>query len=190
MNKIIFLLLLLISCTPDVVIQPEKPFAGRWNNPAWDSILMEKLDLYGKELLATEPVDLSGFNGTKVSKEFWANIIIEMAYYESDWKPATSYKESFKDQKGNYVISRGLLQISIESGKGYQCPLKTENDLHDVAINIECGVRILNRWVSRDKRIAGKVDNAWRGASRYWSVMRQEEGVPKKSTDAIKAANK
>jgi hypothetical protein len=105
-------------------------------------------------------------------KEFWAFLISAMTKYESSFKPETQYKEAFKDSKGNNVISRGLLQISIESANGYGCGFKTVSELHDPYANLSCGIRILNRWMSRDKRIAGKVDGGWRGGARYWSVLR------------------
>jgi len=202
--KLVLLLLTFVACNFEIKTRPSKTptpvetpveFKGRWNNPSYDKLLYNALINYGQELLKVTPVDAKDFinvwptNSDGVLK-FWMNTIVEMAYFESGWKTATQYKENFKDQKGNYIVSRGLLQISIESGKGYDCPLATEQDRHDPKINLECGVRILNRWVVRDNRIAGKVNNEWKGGSRYWSVLRQEIGEVKKSTDAIKAINK
>lgn len=104
---------------------------------------------------------------------FWAYLLSVMAKKESNFKPESTYKENFKDRKGSYITSRGLLQISIESGLGYKCPFKTEQDIHDPAKNLKCGVMILDRWVKQDKVIAGKVSNEWRGGSRYWAVLRK-----------------
>lgn len=192
------LLILLVSCVVPTEEKPKEvevidkpvPFVGRWSNPEYDAILSNALDVYGKDLLVTEPTDCATFYCLKDEKKFWFNTIINMAYYESSWKTSTQYKENFKDQKGNYIVSRGLLQISIESGKGYDCPLKTEQDLHDPKINLECGVRILNRWVSRDKRIAGHAGGKWLGGARYWSVLRNPDGAPKKSYDYIRNYHK
>jgi len=207
--KQLVILFLFISCSQDPVPTPTGSptftptpteqetidFKGRWNNTTYDTHLIKALVIYGRDLLEVKPTDWKDFSNSFPEThdervKFWAKIIVEMAYYESGWKTFTQYKESFKDQKGEYIISRGLLQLSIESAKGYGCPLPVAEYLHDPKLNLECGVRILNRWVSRDKRIAGKVGDQWLGGARYWSVLRQNVGENKKSTMAIKAVNK
>jgi hypothetical protein len=110
-------------------------------------------------------------------KNFWVYLLSSMAELESNFNPSLSYRESFRDSSGSYVMSRGLLQISIESGNAYGCGFKSQSDLNDPYRNLSCGLRILNKWVLNDKRIAGSVSGSWRGGSRYWSVLRTSSKV-------------
>jgi len=71
------------------------------------------------------------------------------------------YRERFTDVKGAQVVSRGLLQISIESSQGYQCGINDAQQLHSAEQNIRCAARILNKWVARDQSIGtGRVEPA------------------------------
>lgn len=158
----------------------------------WSEHLFKVIPTLGKDMMKVVPSDYKEFcpnfkNLTEDQRvEFYAQLLSIMVKFESSYKPETTYTEGFDDAKGNRVISRGLLQISIESGNSYDCQIKKAQELHDPFVNLSCGVRILNRWVSRDGRIAGKVDGKWRGGARYWSVLRKTPGVPKESYDSIK----
>jgi len=200
--KILIMLLALVACGPTPTPPASTPeptttpieYKGKWNNPDYDQFLITAIKERGPNLLTTKPSDYEDFIKDWPTTEanllnFWFKVIVEMAYYESGWKTTTQYKENFKDQKGNYIISRGLLQLSIESSRGYKCPFSTEQDIHNPKLNLECGVMILNKWVGQDVRIAGKVDGGWKGGARYWSVLREEIGENKKSTQAIKRVN-
>jgi hypothetical protein len=103
--------------------------------------------------------------------EFWAQLVSIMAKRESGFKPETKFTESFKDAKGKLVISRGLLQLSIESGRSYGCDLSSPESLHDGKKNLACGVKIISRWVSRDHQAMATKGNKF-GCGRYWSVCR------------------
>lgn len=150
---------------------------------AWTEHVMNKLDTLGVAILNGLPSDYATFCPKykkftySQRKEFWTYLISAMVRYESNFNPKTSYQEGFNDSSGKPVISRGLLQISIESGNSYGCGFKNSQDLHDPYLNLNCGIRILNRWVGeRDLRIAGKVSSSWRGGARYWSVLRTTSG--------------
>jgi hypothetical protein len=184
------ILFLLVSCVWEATEKEKEVLVGRWGNVEYDKHLSDALDLYGQDLMKAKPIDCAEFNCIQDTKKFWFNVITEIARWESGYKAETSYKESFKDQKGEYVYSRGLLQLSIESGKGYGCPFKVAQDVHDPKLNLECGVRILNRWVVRDNRIAGKDGDQWKGGARYWSVLRGVSDRGKKALAAIKEINK
>lgn len=108
---------------------------------------------------------------------FWIYLLSSMTELESSFKPETRFQESFNDSQGRPVISRGLLQLSIESANGYGCNIREANQLHDAETNLSCGIRIINHWAKRDLRIAGKVSGSWRGSARYWSVLRNEKGT-------------
>lgn len=113
---------------------------------------------------------------------FWTGLISIIARPESNFKPETTYTESFTDAQGKKVISRGLLQISIESAnqKRYSCAIAKAADLHDPKINLTCGVKILDALVKADNVIATYAGQKAIGGGRYWSTLR-EASDPKKN---------
>ncbi|NCN39650.1 transglycosylase SLT domain-containing protein [bacterium] len=144
----------------------------------WTAFVHDEMESLGKNLLATTPADIGEFcpNYSKLSrgnkKNFWTYLLSAMTEFESNFNPSLQYRENFKDSKGNYIISRGLLQLSQESANGYSCNIRDAQDLHNPFTNLSCAIRIIDRWVGRDKRIAGQVSGGWRGGARYWSVLR------------------
>lgn len=171
--------------TPTPVAEPSpKDLTPLWeasvkNSKEWSDYVYLKLDTLGSDLLDVIPADRTTFCPKYSSlsynqrKLYWTFMLSAMAKFESGFNTNSKYTESFNDSNGNPVVSRGLLQISIESGNGYGCALKTAQDLHDPLQNLACGIRILNRWVYRDARIAGNVSGTWRGGARYWAVLRE-----------------
>lgn len=145
----------------------------------WTQYTLNALDKYGKELLATTPRDVMDFcpafpslnlNGRK---SFWVKLISAIAAAESSFNPLVQFKESFVDRSGKNVVSRGLLQISLESSNAYGCGIENEDQLHSPRRNLECGVRILNHWVPKDGVISGRSSNSKHlGGARYWAVLR------------------
>lgn len=132
-------------------------------------------------LSTQSPSDVTDFcpsyphlNAEKRNK-FWAGLLSAMARPESNYKPSITYTENFTDGSGKKVISRGLLQISIESAnqKRYSCGVKQSEDLHDSSINLACGIKILEAWVVNDQVIASYQKGTSRGGGRYWSVLRK-----------------
>jgi hypothetical protein len=116
-------------------------------------------------------------------QKFWVGLLSAMAKPESNFQPQRSYREKFADRRGEPVISRGLLQISIESAnqKRYSCAIPYPAKLHDPATNLHCGAKILARWVSTDGVIAHNAKlpaqaAAHLGGGRYWSVLRTNKG--------------
>ncbi|KHD89038.1 MAG: hypothetical protein OM95_06210 [Bdellovibrio sp. ArHS] len=174
--------------TPAAPSEPSSPTPGTDVTPLWESKVSagrewtahvnNELDRLGQDMLDVIPADASTFcpNYKNLAyaqrKQYWTHLMSSMVKFESNFNTNTSYTESFNDSQGRRVVSRGLLQISIESGNAYGCAFKSSKDLHDPLQNLSCGIRILNRWVGRDGRIAGKVSNNWRGGARYWSVLR------------------
>ncbi len=154
---------------------------------AWTEFVNRELDLNGQNLLDVIPADRNLFcaNYSNLSeqqrKAYWVFLISSMVRFESNFNPSASYTEGFDDAQGNAVVSRGLLQLSIESGNSYGCQFKSAQEVHDPLKNLSCGVKILNRWLGRDGRIAGKVDSKWRGGARYWSVLREGDKTSYKS---------
>jgi len=166
----------------------ETVLAARWEGKHkdgrdWTLATHSQVEKITPGLLSTTPSDYKDFcpqySGMSHAerKNFWVHLLSSMAQFESNFNPSLSYREAFRDSSGNRVVSRGLLQISIESGNAYGCGFRSNADLNDPYKNLNCGLRILNRWVSSDKRIAGYVGGAWKGGARYWSVLRTKEKV-------------
>lgn len=184
---------------PPVVVDPVEPpppsdpsaiIRARWeakqrDGVAWSKHVFEQIPVLAPKLLAKSPGDVTqfcpGYNELSVTdkKNFWVYLISSMAELESGHNPAVTYTEAFADANGNRVVSRGLLQISIESGNGYGCGFKTAADLHDPNKNLDCGLRILNKWVGNDGTLAGQKGTTWQGGARYWSVLRKDPNLGK-----------
>jgi hypothetical protein len=177
---------------------PSKPIKYKyaWENVGYDKMLDEAIQAHGSVLLSTQPKDWKDYidewpDNTDDLIKFWGNILVKMAYYESGWDTKKKYQENFDDRFGNRIWSRGLLQLSIESGRGYNCIIPNEQALHDPKTNLDCGVIILTRWVSRDKVISDKTSlGKWRGGARYWAVLRGNTQYTKKALSEIKSANR
>lgn len=131
------------------------------------------------------PQDVSDFCPTykrlkpKERHKFWVGLMSAMAKPESNFDPNTYFKERFTDAKGRRVISRGLLQISIESAnqKRYDCDIPHAELLHDPVVNLNCGVKILAKWVKEDGIIASQAtQGTHKGGGRYWSTLRAKTG--------------
>lgn len=146
----------------------------------WNQWTFEAIENSLGSLDQSEPSDRKIFCpnydnlGSDEKKFFWISLLAAMSRFESGFRPEVEFQESFRDNNGAFIISRGLLQLSIESSLGYGCPLTDANELHDPKANLECSVKIMDRWVGRDGSIAGFRDGQWRGGARYWSVLRKE----------------
>lgn len=149
------------------------------NHRSWSEHVYNELPTLGPALLAANPTDAKIFcpNFSNLSeserKQFWAFFISSMAKFESGFDPNESYTEGFKDSSNSYVVSRGLLQISLESSKGYRCGFLTGRELYHPTKNLSCGIKILNHWMKKDNRIASRTGLSWKGGARYWAVLRQ-----------------
>jgi hypothetical protein len=153
---------------------------GQADTTQWTTLTFDAIDESGTNLLETLPLDIEEFCPkyfqlpVETRKMFWVYFLSAMSELESGHNPELEYKEKFRNSYGYYVMSRGLLQLSDESARGYGCDISSEADLHDPEVNLSCGVRILDRWIGKDQRIAGKVNGKWQGAARYWSVLRDK----------------
>ena len=152
----------------------------------WTDFTAKALDEVGEILLAKVPEDMNewcpGFKklDRDARKSFWVHFISAMAVFESSFNTQAKHREKFNDRNGDPVVSRGLLQLSVESAQGFGCNwIEKSQDLHDPELNLKCGVKILNRHVGSDNRVFGQnVDVGggrvakWMGAPRYWGIFR------------------
>lgn len=148
----------------------------------WASFAMDAMDQHGPDLLNSTPADIGEWcpdyrnQSEDERKAFWTYLMSSLMRYESDYDPSVTFTEPFDDAAGNRVISRGLLQLSIESANGYGCGIVDANELHDPETNLSCSARIMNRWIERDNVIQSRtLTGRWRGLARYWSPFRRSE---------------
>lgn len=150
--------------------------------PEYTGYTVEALSTHAPALTAHVPSDVQTFCPTYEFMDstgrtaFWVALISAVAKYESGFNSNARYSESFSDSSGRGVVSRGLLQLSLESVKYYGCDITTESELHDANKNLSCGVRILNKLVMQSNSISTEAlpnsRSRWAGAARYWSVLR------------------
>lgn len=168
-----YAVLLMVACTPPTPAPPPAAptiYKADWPQGMYTDYVVEAFTAHGSELLKLSP---PGICGDKL--QFYIMLISALARFESNFDTNAKYVEKFPDAKGKSVVSRGLLQMSIESGNGnYGCGFKTENDLHDAKQNLACGVRAMAKLIGQDKVIAGGAKGAWKGMARYWSPFRDE----------------
>ncbi len=103
--------------------------------------------------------------------QFWAQLIISIMKYESDYDPGNLYLEKFG------VYSIGLLQVSYEDQANYHLNLNysaANHDLEDPQKNMNLGIQIMAQLASRDNCISGQSDTTWKGLSAYWSTVRTD----------------
>lgn len=160
----------------------------------WSEFTYKAVEELGRDLLDSTPRDISSFcpNYSELNLEgkkmFWIYLLSTMVRYESFFNPATTYTEAFNDVNNIPIVSRGLLQLSIESSLGYGCKLNSAKDLHDPEQNLRCGIRILNLWVKRDGVISDRVNSRWHGGARYWAVLRTHKDFLNKIKSYTKKA--
>jgi len=137
-----------------------------WPNDDYQSYVYQKVSVLPRFAGDTEycPQGMSQANYT--------HLMAAMAKYESNFNPQTTYKERFKNGRGEYVISTGLMQLSYESSRGYGFRDATTEKLKDPYYNLDVGVAILKRLIERDGVLSEYRDGRWRGASAYWSTLR------------------
>lgn len=106
--------------------------------------------------------------------ENWVHLLAAMCKFESSFKPESTYPESFKNGKGERVISTGLFQLSYESVGGYGFKTTTEG-LKDPKLNIQIAVKILETWVVKHGYVASTGKSPYKGGAMYWSVLRHAD---------------
>lgn len=169
----------------DNVDQPTTPdreskIANLWPNENYEKLSRQMIEEHGQALISKTPLDIQSICSSYTSYDretkidFLVMVLSVMAKYESNFDTNKAFLEpqSLRDSRGNRVTSRGLLQLSIESARGYSCVIQNEQELHKPEKNLECGVRILNRWLDRDGYLLSHPTTRWRGGARYWSVLR------------------
>jgi hypothetical protein len=141
------------------------PMRSAWPNLDWQEYA------YSKVYDMPKASDEKEFCPKGLTQRNWVHLLAAMAKYESNYNPKLEYKEAFKNGKGETVISTGLFQVSYESSGLVRKGTRHE-ELHNPKINIDIATDLIRYYVKRDGVVANHSGEAWRGASRYWSVMR------------------
>jgi hypothetical protein len=175
--------------TPNVPSTPGDVIRARWETKTRDGVLWSQhvynaIPTIAPNLLSRNPADVAHFCPAYASlsasdkKNFWVYLLSGLTELESDFNPAATFTENFRDQNGRLVESVGLLQLSIGDAAIYGCRFRSTADMEDPYKNLDCGLKILNRWVGSDRAIGGRNGAAFLGGARYWSTLR----APKLST--------
>ena len=141
-------------------------------NVNWSSYALNLIQR--SKLPQTNPVDAASyFVGGRVTAEGWLLIIGGMIECESGFDPNTTYQEP-GGSKGPGTLSVGLLQMSKEDPEARR-KRYTDQDLKDPYKNLEVGIGRLESLILRDNCITCWTGaTGWRGASAYWSVLRNK----------------
>lgn len=146
-----------------------------WAHPDWTSHLLTTISK--SKLPDLKMLDVDAFcpgysHLSRQEKVKWfAHFICKMSWFESKWNPLAKLAEDFKDRDGKRVESRGLMQISIESARGYGFE-GSNNDLFDPLKNLDVTVKIMEKLIEKAERLQGAPNDKWIGVSAYWSTMR------------------
>lgn len=151
------------SSSSSVIVGKQIFPVKEWQEHAINTIKASKLAGY-------TPKDYNSFC-PKWNDANYVALLGAMTKYESDFKPSTTYKENFKNSRGEYVISTGMLQLSYESARGYGFSDATTEKLKDPKYNITVAVKILEKWIKGDGLITSG-GSPYKGGGRYWSCLR------------------
>ena len=155
---------------PTPSITPSPNFTKTiWPRAEWAATALKAVE--ASRLNGFNPRDGKAFCPNGMNLANWVNLLGAMVKHESGFDPNQDYRENFKDSDGTFVVSRGLFQISMNSSNNYGCGFKKASEVYDPAKNIQCSVRIFEKWVLQDGVIASS-GSPWRGAARYWAVLR------------------
>ena len=134
-----------------------RPDAAAWTRAAYAAVAR-----HDAQLALTVPKDIALFcpDYPKASlsdrRAFWVGLMSSTARHESGFNPAAV------GGGGRYI---GLLQISTQTARQYQCSATTSKSLKNGPANLECAVAIFAPHVGADGMVAG---NGNRGIARDW----------------------
>ncbi len=148
------------------VVEPVALWAHRPEARSWTTTALQALDSHGSALVATVPEDIETYcpgyadAGPGARKAFWVTFLSALAKHESTWRP---------DAAGGGGLWHGLLQIAPATARGYGCRAQDASALHDGALNLSCGIRIMAVTVPRD----GVISRGMRGVAADWGPFHQ-----------------
>jgi 3D (Asp-Asp-Asp) domain-containing protein len=177
-----------------------KPSVSKPTAPALTPVVSSNLRglireslLENREVLNANPSDMVklcpqyySFNQQERA-DVWTELMLSMVHNSSNMNSRKARTESISDSSGNLVISRGLLQISAESARGYRCEFSQNSDLHNDATNIKCGLKMIQRLLGRDDKIGIDAGDR-KGLARYWGSFRETRTISKMRSQVSKVS--
>jgi hypothetical protein len=159
-------LVMLGGCVSLPVAPPAEPLKSLFPKQEWTDYVYQKCQ---SAAFTKRPIADTWYSNTP---ENCVHLMAAMAKYESSFNPSATYKENFKNSRGEYVISTGLFQVSYESSRGYGFAGITTEQLKDPYKNIDVAIAIMDKWATADGTIDGNGKSPYKGASKYWSCLR------------------
>ena len=174
--KWILTALILAACT-SVPVEPGKEdvkpvlASDYWPNEELRAASLRALNDHGGDLLTFSPKDKSEWcwKEGETAVSFYNRLFSAIAKFESNYKPDATYLESFKDGKGNRVVSTGLMQVSQESCSVVYSYKSTTESLKNPYNNLACTAKIFARWTPSHGVIA---QDSKKGGAIYFSTLR------------------
>lgn len=136
---------------------PAMAWDGQDQSGEWTAALLDALEAEGVTLMSAMPADVLEYcpayarQTPETRAAFWAGFLSKLAGQESGRNPGA--------RKGDEV---GLLAIAAEAARENGCAA----GLLDHRANLQCGVRIMARSITRDGAIGAEGPRGWRGAAR------------------------
>ena len=155
---------------------------------AWSAQLLASISASKATLDRGHPKGVAlGYSAlpSPLQTKWWAELLVEMARFESSWKPHEIYHEP--PPLG--VDSVGLLQLSYEDEPIYRLEKldRAAKSLEDPLVNLRCAVAILAALVCKDGVVASSNGAKHKGGARYWSVLRTGHHIDEILSHANKA---
>jgi hypothetical protein len=166
-----------VAAPTPVAFDPVKSTSLSWDNvlarKAWSTQLIASVTDRIAQLEQANPnAFIDGYNtlSSALRIKFWAEMLIAIAKFESNWNP----HDIFHEPPPLGVDSIGLLQLSYQDQANYKLEPLSEaaRSLEDPLVNLRCGVTIFATLVGQDRTVASSVSGKFRGAARYWSTLR------------------
>ncbi len=177
-----FFITLAIFFIPSCSLFSSKTYTWDWrrDHPLYQKLATEMILKEAPELLEYSPSDIDNYCpqyknfSAKDRLEFWGLFLSVISWMESSHRTEHFYEEvGIIDSTGENVISRGLLQFSYESAQGYLPSLNNPQELHKPSVSLRIGAIALRRFIIGDGVISEGKKGDWKGAARYWSVLRR-----------------
>lgn len=162
-----------------------KMTTSKWTKMIYQIIEKETPELLGENIADDVEIFCPKYRTLRDSQRmnFWGQLIVGIAKYESGWNPITSSVEvnmtGTDSVTGKHIASEGLLQLSYQDDQNY--PIKcgfdwnkdknlTQKDprktIFDPYLNLNCGIQIFANQLKRFQLIVVKDTRQL-----YWSVI-------------------
>jgi hypothetical protein len=192
--SVIYVAMMITGCTKPELKQNTQPSPVRvnlqlpWGHEDWSLALVKEIDSRWSDFEKAKDIELycPKFKSlSKMDQQFaWATLFVAIVKRESGYNPKSKMTESNGD------VSQGLFQLTYGNS---HCPKsKSDGDLDDPFININCAVQIAADYAAKDGVVAsgGYVQygaSPAKGLARYWSVLRVPDRKSKHHLAEIKS---